>query len=70
MTNKRIQELVKFFYGPRWRQRIPLKISCNTGEFSGFDISKDSFIVLMKILSKSNNLKSDLTKFRDIREKR
>ena len=68
MTKKRIQELAEFFYSLKWRRRTPLRIACTTGDFSGFDISKRSFIELMTILSKSSNLKVDLEKFRQVKE--
>lgn len=63
MTIKRIQELANFFYSSNNSNDIPLRLSCSTGAFTGFDLSKKDFIDLFIILNKSTNLKIDLNNF-------
>jgi hypothetical protein len=63
MTIKRIRQLADFFYSSNSADDVPLRISCVTGQFTGFDLDRESFISLFKILVKSQNLKKDLAAF-------
>ena len=63
MTKKRIEKLSNFFYNSNSTKYIPLRISCITGEWSGFNLSKHGFGELMFILSNSKNLKKELEDF-------
>ena len=63
MTIKRIRQLADFFYSSNSAVDVPLRISCVTGQFTGFDLDRESFISLFKILAKSQNLKEDLAAF-------
>jgi hypothetical protein len=63
MTIKRIKHLADFFYSSNSAVDVPLRISCVTGQFTGFDLDRESFISLFKILAKSQNLKDDLAAF-------
>ena len=63
MTLKRIRQLTDFFYSSNSAVDVPLRISCLTGQFTGFDLDRESFILLFKILTQSQNLKEDLTAF-------
>lgn len=59
----RIKQLADFFYSSNSALDVPLRISCETGQFTGFDLDRESFISLLKILAKSQNLKEDLAAF-------
>jgi hypothetical protein len=63
MTINRIRQLAEFFYSSNSAVDVPLRISCITGQFTGFDLDRESFISLFKILTKSQNLKEDLAAF-------
>lgn len=63
MTIKKIKQLADFFYSSNSAVDVPLRISCVTGQFTGFDLDRESFISLFKILAKSQNLKQDLAAF-------
>ena len=63
MTKQRIQELADFFYSSNSSHDIPLRICCVTGQFAGFSLTKEGFIALFSILSKSRDLKKDLENF-------
>lgn len=63
MTKKRIQELAEFFYSSNSSNDVPLRLSITTGQYSGEDLTKKYFILLMEILNKSNDLKTDLRSF-------
>ena len=65
MNEKRICELADFFYSSDSSNDVPLRIASTTGQFSGFELCKESFIELMKILNKSKSLKEDLSRFRE-----
>lgn len=65
MTLKKIKQLADFFYTSDSATDVPLRIACSTGRYSGFDLDKESFVELFKILvkSESENLKEDLRSF-------
>jgi hypothetical protein len=63
MTKKRIQELADFFYSSDSAIDVPLRICCETGRYSGFDLNRDEFISLFSILAKSKDLKRDIEAF-------
>lgn len=63
MTLKRIRQLAEFFYSSDNIADVPLRISCIMGRYAGFDLEQQDFIELFVILSKSNNLKKDLSSF-------
>ena len=63
MTKKRIKELADFFYSSDSSEDIPLRICCETGRYTGFDLNRDEFISLFSVLSRSKNLKEDLRAF-------
>jgi hypothetical protein len=63
MNRKRILELADFFYRSNSVDDVPLRICCETGQFTGFDMGPEAFIRLMEILNQSKNLKEDLDSF-------
>jgi hypothetical protein len=63
MTLQRIKELADFFYSSNSSEDVPLRITCITGRFTGFDLDPEDFVDLFTILNKSKNLKKDLAKF-------
>ena len=63
MSKDRIEELAKFFYSSNDSNIVPLRIAIVTGQYTGSDLDKKDFITLMKILSKSKDLKKDLILF-------
>jgi hypothetical protein len=63
MTKKRIQELADFFYSSNSSGDIPLRISCETGRYTGFSLNREEFISLFSILAESKDLKKDLEVF-------
>jgi hypothetical protein len=63
MTLQRIKELADFFYSSNSSEDVPLRITCTTGRFTGFDLDPEDFIDLLTILNKSKNLKKDLAEF-------
>jgi len=66
MTKKRIKELADFFYSSNSSEDIPLRICCETGRYTGFDLNRDEFISLFSILARSKNLKEDLRVFVEV----
>ena len=66
MTKKRIRELADFFYSSDNSKDVPLRICCETGRYSGFNLNQDEFISLFSILAKSKNLKKDLEVFVEV----
>ena len=67
MTKKKILQMADFFYSSDSADDVPLRLVCVTGRYTGFDLSRDDFITLFQILSKSHDLKSDLLKFREMK---
>jgi len=63
MTAKRIKQLADFFYSSNSATDVPLRISCSIGRYAGFDLDRDSFVSLMLILARSDDLKADLAAF-------
>ena len=63
MTLKRVKVLADFFFSSESTRDIPLRISCVTGRYTGFDLERAEFESLFKILSKSQNLRKDLAGF-------
>jgi len=63
MTPERIRNLADFFYSSNSAADVPLRICCETGRYTGFDLSRDDFIALFEILSQSGDLKKDLAAF-------
>jgi len=63
VTKKRIQELADFFYSSDDARDIPLRICCETGRYTGFDLNREEFISLFSILAKSKDLQGDLRVF-------
>jgi len=63
MTKKRIKALADFFYSSDSSGDVPLRLCCETGRYTGFDLNKDQFISLFNILTKSKNLREDLRVF-------
>jgi hypothetical protein len=63
MTNYKIKKLADFFYSSESSNDVPLRIMITTGQYSGFNITKDGFITLMSILNNSKNLHKDLIEF-------
>ena len=63
MTLKRIRQLADFFYSSNSSTDVPLRISCITGQYTGFDLDQEEFISLLVILTRSNDLKRDLSGF-------
>ena len=63
MTKRRIQELADFFYSSDSSKDIPLRIACETGQYSGFSLDREEFISLFSILAKSKDLREDLKVF-------
>jgi hypothetical protein len=63
MIKKRIIELADFFYSSDSSEDVPLRLCCETGRFTGFDLDRNEFISLFSILAKSKNLKGDLEVF-------
>jgi hypothetical protein len=63
MTKKRIKELADFFYSSNSSEDVPLRLCCETGRYTGFDLNREDFISLFIILNKSKNLKKDLAEF-------
>ena len=61
MTLKRIRQLADFFYSSNSAADVPLRISCITGRYTGFDLDRDQFISLLGILTRSDDLKRDLS---------
>jgi hypothetical protein len=66
MTKKRIRELADFFYSSDNSKDIPLRICCETGRYTGFNLNRDEFISLFSVLAKSKNLKKDLEVFVEV----
>lgn len=64
MTKKRIEELADFFYGSDDANKVPLRIMASTGQFGGFDFNRSGLVELLTILESSEDLKTDLLKFR------
>lgn len=65
MTNKKINKIADFFYSSNDANDIPIRLSIITGQYSGFDLSKEAFIELFKILNNSVDIKNDLKDFRE-----
>lgn len=65
MTKKKIQQLANFFYSSNDANNVPLRLAIITGQYSGFDLSKEAFIELLTIINNSVDIKSDLTEFRE-----
>lgn len=65
MTKKKIRVIAEFLYSSNSSNDVPLRLSCSTGQFTGFDLSKELFIELMEIFNNSVELKKDLSLFRD-----
>ena len=63
MTLKRIRQLTDFFYSSDSSVDVPLRIACSTGRYTGIDLDKQEFISLFTILTRSNDLKKDLSNF-------
>ena len=63
VTLNRIRQLADFFYSSNSAVDVPLRIACSTGRYTGIDLDREAFISLFVILSKSDNLKKDLTDF-------
>jgi hypothetical protein len=63
MSNKRIEELADFFYSSDSADDVPLRLCCETGRYTGFDLNREGFVSLFRILAKSENLKEDLKVF-------
>ena len=63
MNIQRINELADFFYSSNSSDDVPLRVTCITGRFTGFDLDQEDFIDLFTILNKSKNLKKDLAQF-------
>jgi len=63
MTKKRIKELADFFYSSDSSEDVPLRLCCETGRYTGFDLEREKFISLFSILARSKNLKEDLKVF-------
>lgn len=63
MTKKHIRELADFFFSSDNARDVPLRLCCETGRYTGFDLNRDEFISLFSILAKSKNLKEDLKVF-------
>ncbi|NPU86557.1 MAG: hypothetical protein HPY65_18950 [Syntrophaceae bacterium] len=63
MTPKRIRHLADFFYSSDSAADVPLRICCETGRYTGFDLDRDGFISLLVILTRSDDLKNDLAVF-------
>jgi hypothetical protein len=63
MTKKRIKELADFFYSSNNSEDVPLRLCCETGRYTGFDLNREVFISLFSILAKSKDLKRDLEVF-------
>jgi len=63
INKKRIIELADFFYSSDSSEDVPLRLCCETGRFTGFDLNRDEFISLFSILAKSKDLKKDLRVF-------
>lgn len=63
MTLKRIKQLAEFFYSSDSSVEVPLRIACVTGRYTGIDLDREQFISLFMILTKSDDLKRDLTVF-------
>ncbi len=68
MTNKKILELANFFYSSDDSRKVPLRVAITTGRYSAFDLSREDFIELFKILNKSENLKTDLKGFLEVKK--
>ncbi|MDP2362750.1 MAG: hypothetical protein Q8M94_03160 [Ignavibacteria bacterium] len=68
MTKERIKKLADFFFSSNDVSDVPLKIAITTGQYSGNDLTRGSFISLMNILNKSENLKEGLKEFREMIE--
>lgn len=65
MTLTRIRQLADFFYSSNNSIDVPLRISCITGRYAGFDLDQHEFIELLTILTRSHELKKDLAAFRE-----
>jgi hypothetical protein len=65
VTLTKIKELAGFFYSSNSAADVPLRISCTTGQYSGFDLDRQKFIELLVILHRSHELKKDLADFRE-----
>ena len=63
MDSERIEKLVDFFYGSDNSTDVPFRISITTGQFSGFDLSKNKLKRLLFILSTTEDLKKDCEQF-------
>jgi hypothetical protein len=50
INKKRIIELADFFYSSDSSEDVPLRLCCETGRFTGFDLNRDEFISLFSIL--------------------
>lgn len=50
MTNKKIQEIADFMYSSNSSTDVPFRLSISTGQYAGFDLSKDDLITLFKHL--------------------
>ena len=66
MTKKRIQELADFFYSSDSSEDVPLRLCCETGRYTGFNLNRDEFISLFSVLAKSKDLKKDLEVFVEV----
>lgn len=65
MTKNNIKKLAEFFYSSNNANDVPIRLSIITGQYTGFDLSKDSFIELFNLLNNSDDLKNDLINFRE-----
>jgi len=63
INKKRIIELADFFYSSDNSKDVPLRLCCETGRYTGFDLDREKFISLLTILARSKNLKEDLEVF-------
>lgn len=63
MKKTKINELADFFYSSDNAIDVPLRLAVTTGQYSGFDLTRETFINLMNILHNSKDLKTDLTVF-------
>lgn len=66
MTDERIQEIADFFYSSDNISDVPLRLSISMGQFRGADLTHESCIELLTILSNSENFKDDLADFLEL----
>jgi hypothetical protein len=63
INKKRIIELADFFYSSDNSEDVPLRLCCETGRYTGFNLDREEFISLFSTLAKSKDLKRDLEVF-------